>query len=216
MQERETIPDLLRKFYPILTESRLLEEISESGAVVSYQPNDLVMDYGAYVKTMPLILQGSIKVSREDEEGNELFLYYLAPGETCTMTFSCCMANKKSEFRAVAEEATRMIALPVRFMDPWMAKYPGWRNFVLTSYDNRMLELIRTIDNIAFKRMDQRLMDYLREKVRVSGSTHILTTHQDIAYDLNASREAVSRLLKKLEKEGVVKLGRNHIQLVEK
>jgi CRP/FNR family transcriptional regulator, anaerobic regulatory protein len=98
MQERETIPNLLRKFYPILTESRLLEEISESGAVVSYEPNDLVMDYGAYVKTMPLILQGSIKVSREDEEGNELFLYYLAPGETCTMTFSCCMANKKVSF----------------------------------------------------------------------------------------------------------------------
>lgn len=216
MQERETIAELLRKQYPILTESRLIEEIAESGSIMTFEPNDAIMDYGSYVKVMPLILEGSIKVSREDEEGNELFLYYLAPGETCTMTFSCCMANKKSEFRAIAEEATRIIGLPTRLMDQWMTKYPSWRNFVLTSYDNRMLELIRTIDNIAFKRMDQRLIEYLQEKAKVSNSTHILTTHQDIAYDLNASREAISRLLKKLEKEGKVKLGRNHIKLVAK
>lgn len=216
MQERENIAELLRKYYPILTETKLLEDISETGILQSFAANEVIMDYGSYVKVMPLILQGSIKVSREDEEGNELFLYYLSPGETCTMTFSCCMANKKSEFRAIAEEDTQIIGLPTRLMDQWMTKYPSWRNFVLTSYDNRMLELIRTIDNIAFKRMDQRLIEYLQEKAKVGGTDHILTTHQDIAYDLNASREAVSRLLKKLEKEGKVKLGRNHIKLVEK
>jgi CRP/FNR family transcriptional regulator len=122
--------------------------------------------------------------------------------------------DKKSEIRTVAEEDTTLIGIPTRFMDEWMSRYPSWKNFVMTSYDNRMLELVRTIDSIAVKKMDERLMDYLEQKAEANDSRTLNATHQEIAYDLNASREAVSRLLKQLEKDGIVQLGRNRIELL--
>ncbi|MCO6493194.1 MAG: Crp/Fnr family transcriptional regulator [Phaeodactylibacter sp.] len=222
-QNRKTIPiqdlneevlNLVRKHYPQIAERPLQEEIAQVGKVMHFKAGEMIMDFGSYVKIVPLIIEGSIKVSREDEEGNELFLYYLQPGETCSMSFTCCMMNKKSEIRTVAEEDTTIIGIPTRYMDEWMSRYPSWKNFVMLSYDNRMLELIRTIDSIAFKKMDERLLDYLEKKAEANNSRTINATHQEIAYDLNASREAVSRLLKQLEKEGAVELGRNRIELL--
>ena len=139
----------------------------------------------------------------------------LQPGESCTMSFTCCMMNKRSEIRTEAEEDTVVIAIPIRYMDDWMSRYQSWKNFVMMSYDHRMKELIRTIDEIAFKKMDERLLTYLQKKAQVTGSKTLNATHQEIAYDLNASREAVSRLLKQLEHDGYVKLGRNKITLVK-
>jgi CRP/FNR family transcriptional regulator len=157
---------------------------------------------------------GAIKVSREDEDGHELFLYYLQGGQTCSMSFTCCMMNKKSEIRTIAEENTKMIGIPIRYVDEWMTKYQSWKNFVMQTYDFRMMELVRTIDSIAFHHMDERLLAYLDKKAKATHSKIINATHQEIAYDLNASREAVSRLLKQLENDGRVKLGRNKIELV--
>jgi CRP/FNR family transcriptional regulator len=122
--------------------------------------------------------------------------------------------DKKSEIRTVAEENTTLIGIPTRYMDEWMTRYPSWKNFVMTSYDRRMLELVYTIDSIAFKKMDERLLEYLERKAEANNNRTLNATHQEIAYDLNASREAVSRLLKQLEKEGVVALGRNRIELL--
>lgn len=212
---KDEIRSLLRRHYPQLAERQLQEDIAEVGNIMQFKAGELIMDFGAYVKLIPLIIEGSIKVSREDEDGNELFLYYLQPGETCSMSFTCCLMDKKSEIRTVAEENTTLIGIPTRYMDEWMTRYPSWKNFVMTSYDNRMLELVRTIDSIAFKRMDERLVDYLEKKAEANQSRTLQATHQEIAYDLNASREAVSRLLKQLEKDGVVQLGRNRIDLVE-
>ncbi len=211
---RPEILSLIRQHYPQLAERKLQDEIANEGTIMHFKAGSLIMDFGAYVKIMPLIIKGSIKVSREDEEGNELFLYYLKPGETCSMSFTCCLMDKKSEIRTVAEEDTTLIGIPTRFMDEWMSRYLSWKNFVMTSYDNRMLELVRTIDSIAFKKMDERLMDYLEQKAEANDSRTLNATHQEIAYDLNASREAVSRLLKQLEKDGVVQLGRNRIELL--
>lgn len=211
---RPEILSLIRQHYPQLAERNLQDEIANEGTIMHFKTGSLIMDFGAYVKIMPLIIKGSIKVSREDDEGNELFLYYLKPGETCSMSFTCCLMDKKSEIRTVAEEDTTLIGIPTRFMDEWMSRYPSWKNFVMTSYDNRMLELVRTIDSIAFKKMDERLVDYLEQKAEANGSQTLNATHQEIAYDLNASREAVSRLLKQLEKDGVVQLGRNRIDLL--
>ncbi|WP_421948855.1 Crp/Fnr family transcriptional regulator [Phaeodactylibacter xiamenensis] len=211
---RPEILSLIRQHYPQLAERNLQDAIADEGTIMHFKSGSLIMDFGAYVKIMPLIIKGSIKVSREDEEGNELFLYYLKPGETCSMSFTCCLMDKKSEIRTVAEEDTTLIGIPTRFMDEWMSRYPSWKNFVMTSYDNRMLELVRTIDSIAFKKMDERLMDYLEQKAEANGSQTLNATHQEIAYDLNASREAISRLLKQLEKDGVVQLGRNRIELL--
>jgi CRP/FNR family transcriptional regulator len=155
---------LLQRNYPQVAEKALQEEIASVGKIMTFDAEDIIMDYGSYVRFVPLILEGSIKVSREDEEGNELFLYYLSPGETCSMSFTCCMMNKKSEIRTVAEENTKIIAIPIRYMDLWMSKYQSWKNFILRSYDDRMNQLIKTIDSIAFQKMDQRLINYLEKK----------------------------------------------------
>ncbi|MCI5081551.1 MAG: Crp/Fnr family transcriptional regulator [Saprospiraceae bacterium] len=210
----QEILDVLRKGYPQIAERKLQEEIAEVGKLYDFKAGEMIMDYGSYVKIMPLIIEGSIKVSREDDEGNEIFLYYLTAGATCTMTFSCCMQSKKSQIRTVAEEDSVVIGIPVKYMDIWMSQYQSWKNFILQSYDQRLYELIQTIDSIAFKKMDERLMEYLENKAKATQSNIIQSTHQEIAYDLNASREAISRLLKQLEKSGQLTLGRNKIELL--
>lgn len=211
---RPEVLSLIRQHYPQIAERNLQDEIADVATIMHFKAGELIMDFGAYVKLVPLIIEGSIKVSREDEEGNELFLYYLQPGETCSMSFTCCLMDKKSEIRTMAEEDTMVIGIPTRYMDLWMTRYPSWKNFVMTSYDRRMMELVRTIDSIAFKKMDERLLDYLEKKAEANKNRTLQATHQEIAYDLNASREAVSRLLKQLEKDGVVALGRNRIELL--
>ena len=209
-----TILDLVRKKYPQIAEKGLQEEIATVGKIMRFKAGQVIMDVGSYVKIVPLVIEGVIKVVREDDDGHELFLYYLQAGETCSMSFTCCMMHKKSEIRTVAEEETTIIGIPIRYVDEWMVKYQSWKNFVMQTYDYRMMELVRTIDSIAFKRMDERLISYLEKKVDATGSNAISATHQEIAYDLNASREAVSRLLKQLEHDGLVRLGRNKIELV--
>lgn len=207
------LPEDFKKTFPQIAEAALQQSILDHGRLYTFQEGEVIMDIGQYVKIVPLVLKGLIKVSREDEEGRELFLYYLHPGDSCTMSFTCCMMNKKSEIRTVAEEKTILLGVPIRFMDEWMTKYQSWKNFVMQSYDNRMMELVKTIDSIAFKKMDERLMEYLEAKADALQSKELQVTHQDIAFDLNASREAISRLLKKMEKEGMLTLGRNKINL---
>ncbi len=210
----DEILELLRQTYPSIAERGLQEEIAHVGKIMHFKAGEVIMDFGSYVKLIPLVIEGSVKVVREDEEGNEIFLYYLNTGQACTMSFTCCMMNKKSEIRTVAEDDATIIGIPIRYMDDWMTRYQSWKNFVMLSYDNRLYEMVRTIDSIAFKKMDERLMQYLEQKAEANRSQVISATHQEIAYDLNASREAVSRLLKQLEKEGQVKLGRNKIELL--
>ncbi|MFZ4426335.1 MAG: Crp/Fnr family transcriptional regulator [Saprospiraceae bacterium] len=210
----DQILQLLKQKYPQIAEKPLQEEIATVGKLMHFKAGQVIMDVGSYIKVAPLTIEGTIKVSREDEEGNELFLYYLRPGQTCTMSFSCCMMQKKSEIRTIAEEEALVIAIPVRYLDEWMTRYQSWKNFVMNAFESRMMELIRTIDDIAFHRMDERLLNYLKKRAEISGSRLILITHQEIAGDLNASREAVSRLLKQLEVEKIVKLGRNRIEMV--
>lgn len=209
----EHILDLVRKHFPNIAEKALQEEIATVGKLTEFSAGTVIMDVGQYVKLVPLVIEGAIKVSREDEDGHELFLYYLQGGQTCSMSFTCCMMNKKSEIRTIAEENTKMIGIPIRYVDEWMTKYQSWKNFVMQTYDYRMMELVRTIDSIAFHHMDERLLAYLDKKAKATHSKVINATHQEIAYDLNASREAVSRLLKQLENDGRVKLGRNKIEL---
>ena len=213
--ESGDILQLVRQHFPEIAEKGLQEEIAEAGKIFHYRAGEVIMDYGSYVKLVPLVIEGSIKVVREDEGGNELFLYFLEAGNACTMSFSCCMMDKKSIIRAEAEEDVTFIGIPVRKMDEWMRKYQSWKNFVMMSYDYRMTELVRTIDRIAFQKMDERLLDYLRKKSDTANSKLIKATHQDIAASLNSSREAVSRLLKQLEHMGKVRLGRHSIELIE-
>jgi len=210
----QNILNLVRQHFPQVAEVKLQEDIASVGKLYSFRAGEVIMDYGSYVRLVPMVIKGSVKVSRESEDGHEIFLYYLNPGDTCAMSFTCCMMNKKSDIRTIAEDDVELIGIPIKYMDEWMSKYQSWKNFVMRSYDNRMRELMQTIDSIAFKKMDERLLKYLHDKSETIQSKLINTTHQEIAFDLNASREAVSRLLKQLEKQEEVRLGRNQIELL--
>jgi CRP/FNR family transcriptional regulator len=205
----------LKASYGNLFEEPLVNEIAQVGTFKEVPAGHKLMEIGEYIKGMPLLISGVIKVLREDPDGDELLLYYLEQGETCSMTMSCCMGQARSEIRAIAETDAKLIMIPIRKMEEWTAKYRSWRNFVFESYNNRFNEMLHTIDNIAFLNMDERLISYLKEKARVNQDSIIRNTHQEIAYDLHSSRVVVSRLLKKLEKMGKIEIHRNYLKILD-
>lgn len=207
--------DKIKESYGYLFEEELLKEIELQGKIRQFDVNTLIIDVGQKIEFMPLLLEGAIKIMREDDQGDELLLYYLESGDTCAMTLTCCMGNTKSEIRAIAEEPTELIFIPVQKMDEWMVKYKSWRNFVLQSYQSRLGEMLEAIDSLAFMKLDQRLYKYLTDKVKISGSLELEYTHQQIAEELHSSRVVISRLLKQLEKDGKIKILRNKIQMKE-
>ncbi|MBK3517756.1 Crp/Fnr family transcriptional regulator [Carboxylicivirga marina] len=207
--------DIIKKKFPILIEPSLLVEIERYCTTKKLKAGNNFIEIGDEVIAMPLLIEGVIKVVREDNAGNEILLYYLNGGDTCASTLSCCMERATSEVRATVIENTTAIMVPIRCMEDWMKKYSGWRSFIMQSYRLRFEELLHTIDSIAFKKMDERLVEYLIQ-LSEERNTHILLgTHQEIADDLHTSREVVSRLLKQLEKLGKIRLSRNKIEVVE-
>ncbi|WP_147678736.1 Crp/Fnr family transcriptional regulator [Algibacter pacificus] len=205
----------LRDSYGHVFEEKLLEEISKIGVYKEIPEGFKLLEIGDYIKSMPLLMSGAIKILREDHDGDELLLYYLERGETCSMTMTCCLGHKQSEIRAVAETDTKLIMVPVGKMEDWTSKYESWRNFVLESYHNRINELLTTLDGIAFFQLDERLVQYLKKKAEINNDNIIKYTHQEIAYDLHTSRVVISRLLKKLEQLGKIELHRNYLKLIK-
>jgi len=205
----------LQQNYGSLFEKSLIEEINQVGTLREVPEGFMLIDFGQYIKSMPLLVSGAIKILREDSDGNELLLYFLEQGETCAMTLSCCLGQTKSEIRAIAEIDTKLIMIPIQKMEEWTGKYRSWRNFVFESYHNRLMEMLASIDSIAFLRMDERLLKYLKDKVAVTHDSLLHTTHKEIAYDLHTSRVVISRLLKSLENSGTIKLNRNSIEVLD-
>ncbi|HEX5624678.1 MAG TPA: Crp/Fnr family transcriptional regulator [Saprospiraceae bacterium] len=203
------------ELFKTLFEPALLKELEAKSQLVSVKSGEIIQDAGQIVRRMPIILKGTVKVSRIDDEGNEIMLYYVNPEESCAMTFTCCMQQHPSEVKAVAESDVEMITIPVALMDEWLVKYPTWKSFVIKTIKNRFNELLRTIDQIAFQKLDERLVRYLKEKSRVSGSSLVNLSHQQIAEELATSRVVISRLLKKLELDKKVLLYRNQIKLLK-
>ena len=195
-------------------EPALIKEMQELGEVKHFKEGDLIIDYGKYIRMMPLIVKGTIKVLRKDERGKEILLYYLSSHEACSMAYSCCLEAKKSEIKAIAEEDVDLIAIPHAKLDDWLCKYPSWKNYLMRSFNERFLELLKSIESIAFHKLDERLISYLKEKQRYSGSAVIKTSHYLIADELATSRVVVSRLLKQLENDGKILLYRNEIKLL--
>lgn len=204
----------LRLNYGHLFEDALLQEINNVGVFREVPEDFPLIEVGQYIKSMPLLINGVIKILREDDDGDELLLYFLEKGDTCAMTLSCCLGNSKSEIKAIAETDTKLIMIPIQKMEEWTSQYKTWRNFVFNSYHNRLLEMLDTIDNIAFLKMDERLLRYLKDKVKVTNDREIHSTHQQIAYDLHTSRVVISRLLKTLENQKTIALQRNKIILL--
>lgn len=199
--------------FKYIFEPELIAEIEEKGKYLKLSAGETIMEVGQTVRIMPIILSGTIKVSRIDEEGKELLLYYVNTNESCAMSFTCCMQHRPSEIKAEADDAVEIIALPVAVMDAWLMKYPTWKNFVMKTIQDRFNELLKAIDQIAFQKLDERLVHYLKEKSKVTGSAVINLSHEQIANELATSRVVVSRLLKKLENDKKLLLYRNQIKI---
>jgi CRP/FNR family transcriptional regulator len=195
-------------------EDKLLEDILLTGRLKKVREGQAIITPGVKAEEIPFVLQGSLKVMRQDEKGNEIILYYLEGGDTCAMSITCCLENKLSEFVAIAEEDSLLWLIPIQAMDSWVSKYPSFRRFVFGSYQARFDEMLHAIDSIAFMKMDERLYKYLLDKKQASGSYVIQKTHQQIARELNTSRVVVSRLLKKLEQQGKIEQHRNRIEVL--
>ena len=205
---------LLKQEYGYLFEDELIRDISNTGQFYRISQGETIIEYGQNLRRIPLILSGAIKILRLDAMGDELLIYYLEKGETCTMTMTCCIGQKKSEIKAVAETEVEFISVPVEKMKDWTKKYESWMAFVFDSYNNRFDEMMQSIDSLAFSNMHDRLVKYLNDQVMIRKTTTLDHSHQDIAYDLHTSRVVISRLLKNLEREGIIKLGRNKISVL--
>lgn len=205
---------LLQNYFNTMFEEGLLDEIAVIGEIRSFRENEILIELDETITHMPLLLNGAVRIMRDDDNDGELLLYYLERGDTCAMTMTCCLGTKTSTIRATAETDGEMILVPVRKMDEWLATYPSWRAFVFNSYQERLDEMMRSIDNLAFKDAKGRLRNYLIEAASVNKSRTVNKTHAEIAYEMNTSRVVISRLLKALENEGFLLQQRNSISIV--
>ena len=202
--------DLLRRYFPQF-EPALIDQLAALGRVVDFDADEVVMRTGQYVKSALIVLDGRIKLYREGEDGGEFFLYYLGPGEACALSMICAMRQETSALRARAMTAVRALAIPMEHLDGLMRGYRSWSEFVLASYRTRFEEVLQVLDQVVFNSMDEKLEFYLRRQFQVLGD-RLTVTHQEIATDLNSSREVVSRLLKKMESRGLVRIHRNGVE----
>ena len=205
----------LNRQFGYLFDEELIQSIAEVGISREFRKDDIIIDIGQELNYIPLLLEGNIKIIREDENGHEILLYVLERGDTCAMSLICCMKKSKSKIRASADKDSKIILIPVQYMTEWFQKNESWRNFILQSYQIRFNEMLETIDTLAFLKMDERIHKYLKDQVKLNGSNELEITHQKISEDLNTSRVVVSRLLKQLEDENKIKTGRNKIEVLE-
>jgi CRP/FNR family transcriptional regulator len=203
----------LQQVFPDFSKD-LIEAIEQAGVPQHFEAGATLIRTGQYIKSTLLVTHGKLKVYREDDEGNEFFMYYLLPGQACAISLICATRSKQSQIMAKAIEDSEVLLIPLSLMDAWMATYKNWYEFVISTYRNRFEEILEVVDNVAFRAMDERLEFHLKRHRDTTGSADLKLSHQDIASDLNTSREVISRLLKKMEQRGLVKLHRNHIELL--
>jgi CRP/FNR family transcriptional regulator len=196
-------------------EVSLLQELVEFGNYMEVEEGFTLMKPGSYIRTVPILLSGSIKILRADSEGREALLYYLGGLDSCAMSLSCCLDRRQSEITAIADEKTKLITVPVEKIDEWITKYTTWRQFVFMTYQKRFEDLLGVIDQIAFQKLDERLLGLLNRKSKQCGCSVFNITHEELGQELATSREVISRLLKQLERIGKVKLSRNRIELID-
>lgn len=202
----------LAQLFPGL-EPGLYNEIEKVGEVKHFTAGDILLRKGQFIRSAILLLEGTIKLYQEDEEGGEFFMYYIQPGEACAVSMICSYRQETSNVLASAATDASVMLIPLSYMDKWMSTYKSWQYFVIQSYRSRYQELLNTINEIAFRNMDDRLEFYLLKQVRQFGKS-IKLTHQQIAGDLNSSREVISRLMKKMEKNGWLILHRNSVEWI--
>lgn len=195
-------------------EDELIKEFLKHAVVKEYRAGDLILDVGQYIRSTMVLSKGTLKVYRESGEGEEFLMYFLERGDACALTILCEVRNEKSTISVKADEEAELIMIPLEFSEEWQVKYPSWHRFILANYRKRFEELLITLDSVVFKALDERLEFYLKRQMQHNGN-FINLSHQQIADDLNSTREVISRLLKKLEQSGKVKLHRNAVEIVK-
>lgn len=203
----------IKEFFPSFSND-LIKEIDVNATIHSYQTGEIIIRTGQYIKNTVLVISGKIKIYREDENGGEFFMYYLQPGQACAISMICATKSEKSQIMAKVVEDVQLILIPLPLMDKWMMQHRSWYEFVISSYRSRFEEVLEVIDSVAFRAMDERLEFYLKRHSDACGCKELKLSHQEIASELNTSREVISRLLKKMEQRGIVSLHRNNIELL--
>lgn len=203
----------MKSISSLFTDPELNAEIEKNGRIKHLNKEEVLIRPGDEIFFIPIVLRGSIRVIRQDNDGKEAFLYHLYPGQTCAMSLTCCQAGRKSLIKAVAEDSTEILQIPIKFSEEWF-KYPEWKAYISNNYSNRFEELLQVIDLISFSNMDKQLLHYLEERSKALNTRFLEITHQQIADELHTHREAISRLLRTMEKKGLVKLGRNNVEIL--
>lgn len=206
--------DPIQIHFPLFS-ANLLHEIKTHATLNSYKAGTVIIRTGQYIKNTVLVVSGKIKIYRQDDNGNEFFMYYLQSGQACAISMICSTKNEKSQIMAKVVEDVELILVPLPIMDKWMMQHRSWYEFVIDTYRNRFEEVLEVIDSVAFRAMDERLAFYLKRYADSCGCKELKLSHQEIASELNTSREVISRLLKKMEQRGLVALHRNNIELLK-
>lgn len=205
----------LKELFPQF-ELELIDKIYENGIIREVKKGEKLMQTGQYVKSTMLVLEGRVKLMREDEwNPKEFFMYYILPGNACALSMVCANREKKMDIMGIADEDSTLLMIPTPIMDELIREFKSWYYFVVETYRSRFEELLELVDNIAFKKMDEQLWSYLKNYQEKTGESIMNATHQEVATDLNSSREVISRLLKQLEERSYVSLGRNKIEILK-
>ena len=199
--------------FPALEED-LIKELFKVGNVKMVKEGDLLMRTGQNIRSALLVINGLIKIYREDSEGNEFFMYYINSGKACAMSLVCAMNQKTSGLMAKAVSNSTIISVPLHDVNEWMGKYKSWAEFAVSSYRERFEEQLETVDHIAFRNMDERLLFHLKRHQKQLGTNLLSIPFTEIAQELNSSREVISRLIKKLVEKGMIKLHGSKIELL--
>ena len=201
-------------FLNALTSGKLLEKLREIGFSKTFKENEVILHEQAYIKAVPLVSKGSIRVMRGEEDGREILLFYITAGESCIMSFLGGIHQDTSKVKAIAEEETEILFIPVDRVKHLMKEFPEWLDYIFRLYHKRFEELLDVVNAVAFQKMDERLLNFIRTKTELTHNNTLVITHEQIAQELGTARVVVSRLLKQLELMGKVKLGRNKITLM--
>lgn len=202
----------IKKYFPSF-DNDLIDSIVAFAQVKEVKAGDTIIRKGQYIKYVVLVLSGSVKIYTDGEDGGEFFMYFLNAGQACAVSMVCATQMEMSSITAVAEEDTTLLLVPLAMMEKWMSQHKSWYKFVVASYRNRFDEILRALDQVAFRGMDERLTFYLRRQAKHLQTNTLHLSHQQIATDLNSTREVISRLLKKMEQRNLLKLQRNQIVL---
>jgi len=202
-----------RHLFPDLEEG-LLREMKEKGRIMPVKAGQTLLQTGQNIRSTIVVLEGLVKLYRENDDGNEFFMYHLQPGDGCALSLICDRSFRTSAVTAKAVTDATLLVVPLDLTENWMRQYRSWYHFVVGTYRKRYEELLETIDNIAFKNMDERLEFYLRRHRNTLNTNILKITNTQIAQELNSSREVISRLMKKLSEDGKVRLLKNGIEVL--